>query len=98
MQNVSSENQTVTDLTLFGAEARPFAILNGESVRIIGFANVEGKSPCWAYIGTELTVKYESQGQFKMIDPTYLPASEHALASLGQTLTDAAAGNTRTTR
>jgi hypothetical protein len=75
-------------------DSRPYALLNGKSVRIIGEGDVEGKSPCYRFVGPDLKTGWESQALFTIIDPAFLPASEHALATMGNALTEAT-GNTR---
>lgn len=80
---------------MYAPDARPFALLNGRSVRIVGEADVEGKSPCKWYVGADLKMNLEANNKFTIIDPSFLPASETALASLAQALTDATAGSHR---
>ena len=74
---------------MYPPDARPFALLNGRSVRIVGEAEVEGKSPCKWYIDADLKMNLESNNKFTIIDPGYLPASQQALAHLAQALTAA---------
>lgn len=94
--STTQENLKVTPGTsrMFPPEARPYALLNGRSVRIIGEADVEGKSPCWRYVGADLKMGVESQNKFTIIDPAFLPASELALSTLAHALTDATANST----
>lgn len=97
MPPTGSQQQThvkVANPVMFGPEARPFALLYGRSVRIVGQGDVEGKSLCNCYVGADLKMNWESQSLFTIIDPQYLPASEIALTALGQALTDASANTT----
>jgi hypothetical protein len=90
----TQQNLVVTNMRMFQPESRPYALLGGRSVRIIGEGDVEGKSPCFRYVGPDLKISWESQNKFTVIDPGYLPASEQALAILGHALTDATSQGT----
>lgn len=64
-----------------------------EPVKIIGAGNIEGKSPCFGYVGTDLVTHWESQGQFTITEPSYMPDSQNALQVLLDTI-----GRVATTR
>lgn len=66
---------------------------NIESVRLLGTGDVEGHSPCYLFVGDDGVSAWDSQAKFTIIDPTCLPASREALATLGKTLMTATGGS-----
>jgi len=59
-----------------------------ESVRLLGLDDVDGKSPCYRFIGDDLVTRWESTPKFRVVDPNCLPASKEALHTMGQMLTN----------
>lgn len=78
------DNLNVTNSSTFPNPL--YATLNGQSVRIIGMGNIEGKSPCYLFVDANGKSEWESVRLFQIIDPACLPASEQALRALGSAL------------